>query len=629
MLETLRRGATGLIAKMLIGLLILSFAVWGVADMITGRSSTTLAQVGDLKISESEFRDAQQIQMDMIARQFGRRPGPELARPIAMSTLQRLMSGAAVEEHARRLDLAVSQKAVAEAVEAEPTFRGVDGKFSRSQLQSALDNLRITERQFIEDRRRDAVRTQLTETLAAAAIVPEVSIKLVHAFRNDKRKVSYFVLLPTADAKAAEPTDEQLKTTYEQSKGRFVTPETRRIGVLVLSADDLKKRMVVSDAEIAAVYEQDKDTFALAERRRIQQIAFPDKAAAEAALKEIRGGKSFADVAKAQGATDQDTELGVLAKSDLIDKAIADAAFALEKDKFSDPIEGRFTTVVLHVTAIEPGRQRQLDEVKAELRDRLATDRIGAEMQKLHDAVDDNKLKGKSLKEIGEALGVRYLEVPAITQAGTQPDGKPVDGLPDPQRLAQTAFQGAVGLESEVVELGDGGYAWVDVLAVAPQKQRELAEVRDDVKAAWQAGEADKALRGKIDDLVKRLDAGEDIAAIAKSVGAEVKSSEAFDRRTSVPDLSAAAVARAFTLAKGKAAAVASTDDKARVVMQVAEMLPAAEPTKEQADALLRELRQQRQGELVSEYVTGLRDTYKATYDRAMLDRLLGVASQP
>ena len=235
MLEKLRRGASGWIAKILLGLLILSFAVWGVADMITGRSSTTLAKVGGQTITETQFREAQQLQMDMITRQFGRRPGPELAKPIAIATLQRLMSGAAIQEHAEKLGLNVSNKAVVAGVEADPSFFGSDGKFSRSQLDSALNNLRMSERQFVEERRRDAIRSQLTESLASATVVPEELVKLVYAWRNDKRKVSYFPVVPAADAKVAEPTEEELKTAYEQSKGRYIAPETRRIGVLVLS----------------------------------------------------------------------------------------------------------------------------------------------------------------------------------------------------------------------------------------------------------------------------------------------------------------------------------------------------------------------------------------------------------
>lgn len=629
MLEKLRRGASGWIAKILLGLLILSFAVWGVADMVTGRSSTTLAQVGDRKITETEFRDAHQIQMENIARQFGRRPGPELARPLALSTLQRLMSSAAVEEHASRLDLSVSEKAVVESIEADPTFHGVDGKFSRTQLQAGLDSLRITERQFVEDRRRDALRSQLTGAMLAATAIPDGLLALTHGYRTDARKVRYFSLAPAADAKAPEPTEDQLKAAFEQARQRYVSPETRKIGVLVLSTEDLKKRLAVSDADIAAAYETDKSTYAVPERRRLEQIAFPDKAAADAALKEIAGGKSFSDVAKATGATDADVALGLLARTDLIDKAIGEAAFALDKDKVSAPIVGRFTTVLVRATEIQPGRQRPLTEVRNEIRDRLAGDRVGAEVQKLHDGVDDNKLKGKSLKEIAEALSLRYVEAAELTAGGTTPDGKPIDGLPDAQRIAQSAFQSAVGLESEVVELADGGYAWVDVLGVTPLKQKELAEVKDQVKTAWQDAEVAKALREQAEQLVKRIDSGEDIEAVAKSVGATVKASEAFNRRTSVPDLSAGAVGRAFVLAKGKAAAVTGTGDKGRVVMQVAETIEAPAPTKEQTDALRRELLEQRQSELLAEYVAGLREQYKATYDRAMLDRVLGVQAQP
>src|SRR6185437_3609303 len=112
----------------------------------------------------------------------------------------------------------------------------------------------------------------------------------------------------------------------------------------------------ISDDEIAKAYQDTKDSYNTPEQRRVQQITFKDKATAEAALKALRAGtKTFGDVAKETGAKDTDVDLGLVSKKALIDPKVADVAFSLEKDKYSDVVEGRFATVILRVTQIDPG----------------------------------------------------------------------------------------------------------------------------------------------------------------------------------------------------------------------------------------------------------------------------------
>ena len=113
----------------------------------------------------------------------------------------------------------------------------------------------------------------------------------------------------------AEPDESKLKELYEAGKTKFMTPEYRKFAALLLTVDGLKKQVVVNDEEIASAYEATKETYDKPEQRRIQQIAFKDKAAAEAAKKALTdGSKSFGDVAKDAGAKDTDVDLGLIAK---------------------------------------------------------------------------------------------------------------------------------------------------------------------------------------------------------------------------------------------------------------------------------------------------------------------------
>src|SRR5690606_29927271 len=132
---------------------------------------------------------------------------------------------------------------------------------------------------------------------------------------------------------------------------------------------------------------------------------------------------------------------------------IADAAFSLEKDKVSPVIEGRFATVLLRVTAIEPGVTRTFADVKGEVREKLARERAVAEMQKRHDEIDDGRAAGRPLAEIAKGLGLDFIAIESVDQDNKTPDGKTALDSPHAAAIIASGFAGAVGLEQAPVEL--------------------------------------------------------------------------------------------------------------------------------------------------------------------------------
>ena len=137
-----------------------------------------------------------------------------------------------------------------------------------------------------------------------------------------------------------------------------MTPELRKINVLLLTRADVKARLPVSEEEIKAAYEQDKEKFNIPEKRRVLQLSFPDKAAAEKAYAELAKATNFVEAAAKLGFKESDIDLGLLTRKDMIDPKIADAAFALKKDELSKPVEGQFAIVLVRVGEIVPGKQR-------------------------------------------------------------------------------------------------------------------------------------------------------------------------------------------------------------------------------------------------------------------------------
>lgn len=626
MLDSLRRGALNWFAKGLLGLLVIAFAVWGIGDVVRNVGRGTLATIGSSQITVDDYRQAYQDEMASLTRRFGRRLTSEQAKMLGVEqrALSRLISAAAIDHHARDLQLALSDQGMAEIIRNDPGFQGPDGKFSKELFQNFLRQIGLSEGRYVSTRRQEELRDQLTESLLSGLAPPQAMLETLYRYREERRVIEFFT--PDFDKliTLAEPEESKLTEYYEQNKARFTAPERRKINVLALTRDAAKQRTSVGEEELKAGYDADKEKFNIPEMRRITQLTFPDKAAAEAAYAELSKAGNLAEAIAKLGFKESDIELGLLAKRDMIDGKIAAAAFALPKDELSQPVDGQFATVLLRVTEIVPGKQRSFEDVKGEISDRLVEERANLELQALHEAIENDRYSGKPLREIAEKLKLPFLEIADIDRTGKTADGKPAVAEADAAKIAQAAFSGNAGIEAEAVELADGGYAWVDVLQVTPEQQKTFAEVAAEVKTQFM----DQQRRSEVSNLatkfVDRLNQGEAFEAVATAAGAKAEKTNPVTRSTSPPGLTANAVQQAFTLPKGRAASAPTTDGKGRSIIRVSEIIPAPAPTPEQTAALKTELNRQLQTDILAEYIAGLQARYGLSLNQEALKQALG-----
>lgn len=630
MLEALRRGVKGIFIQALIGLLVIAFAVWGIADVFQGRAQTSLARIGKTEISQDQFQQALQVEISALARQFGRRLTIDQARQLGIDqrVIARLVGTAAIDTHAQELGLYLSDATIADAIRNDPVFHGVGGQFDRNAFTEILRQNNLTEGRYFAERRAEEVREQLTETLAGGNVPPDYLIQTLHRYQGETRTIAHMTLDPEVAGKVEAPDEEKLKAYYEQNKRRFVAPEFRKVPLILLTDAEVRKQVAVSDEEMKALYEREKDTFATPERRHIQQISFPDRAAAEKAHGALKAAPSFEEGLKGLELKESDIDLGSLAKSEMIDAAIADAAFKLEKGQISEPVTGTFSTVIVRVADVTPGKQSTFDEVKDRLRDRIAGERVNREMQDLHDRVDDARAGGSSLKEVAERLKVNFIEIEATDKQGMTPEGKPALEHPDAARILGSAFEGGSGLDREAIELTDGGYAWVDVAGVTAERQKPFEEVQEAVKTAWMEAERRTALNAAGQKIVERVDKGDALEDIAKELGLEVKLAQPATRNQQPDGLTRAAVQQAFALGRGAAASVESADGKSRTIIVVRAIVDPPAATPEQISKLRQELSRQLQGDTINTYVGALQERLGHSVNQTVYRRAMGLETQ-
>lgn len=627
MLDALRRGAQGWLAKILFAILIVSFGVfWNVSDVFRGAGRGSVAHVGSEEISVTDFQRAFQNQIQSVQLEGGGRLSTEQALMLRFDrqTLDQLIAQAAVKSHADLLGLSLSDEVLAEGVRKDPDFAGPDGKFSRMGFDGLLRQMNVTEHGFLALRREDEVRRQISDALASSVAVPKTMIDDLNAWRDETRTIE-FVQIDPMKAVVADPDDAKITETYEANKADFMTPEYRKVAMLVLSAEALKSTVTLTDDELKTFYQENKATYDTPERRRLQQIAFKDKAAAEAARADIEAGKkNFLDVAKANGATESDVNLGLVAKDDLIDKKIAEAAFALPRDKLSEVIDGRFATVLVRAIEIQEGKISTFDEVREKVRDKLAGQRAEGLLQERFDLIEEGRNAGKTLKEISEEQKVKFFDIEAVDAKNLTPDGKTAIDMPDAAIALKQVFATGIGTQPAAVELPNSAFAWFDVLGVTEPKQKPLADIKADVKALYLDKEKTRLLNELAGKLAERLRSGEAFAAVAADAGGKAEVSDPIKRQMSPPGLTTEAVKQAFALPKGGAGYTATSDRASRIVFQVKDVIAAPAVTKEHAATLNKELSDQLANEELIAYVTGIRNKLKVSINEAELARATG-----
>ncbi|GJD48858.1 Peptidyl-prolyl cis-trans isomerase D [Methylobacterium crusticola] len=630
MLQGFRAASQSWLGKIVVtvvfGLLIAGLAIFGIGDIFRGGGSTTVATVGSTPIPAESLRTAYQNQIQRLSRQSRRPVTPDQARAIGLDrqVLSQLITEASLDQKARELGLRIPDAAVIRLIQEEPAFKGPGGAFDVGTFRDTLRQAGLTEPGFVQEQRAVAARLQLADAITVDLPVSLAAREAIHRYTTERRAAGYLVLPASAAGEIPAPTDAEVAAFHAERKSAFRAPESRSVSLLVLDPAALAKPDAVPEADARARYEAETARFGTPEKRTIQQIVFPNDADAAAALARIRGGDAaFEAVAAERGLDPKAVELGTYTKAELFDPAVAEAAFALAQDSVSEPVKGRFGTVLLRVTRIAPGAVKPFEEVAGEVRTEVARDRARDALEKVHDAIEDQRAGAKPLADIARDQGLALLEVPAIDAQGRDSQGKAVEGVPDKDAVLAAIFRSDMGADNEALRTRSGGYVWYDVTKVDPAHDKPLAAVRDEVAAQWRAEEVSRRLAAKAREAVERLDKGEAVEAVAAALGQEARGADDLARGRGKDALSADAVARVFATPVGKAGSAAAGDG--RVVFRVtAATVPPFAATAPGVASVEQQYRTALADDVLSEYIADVQKQAGVSVNETAFRRAIG-----
>lgn len=571
MLESLRgiqnsRPGKAVIA-VIMGLIMVSFVIWGIGPVFTGFNANQIATVGGTPVTVDQFRQAYQTELQRLQQRTRQTITAAQAHQYGIDTqvLSRLVSEAVLDNQAQALGLSISDDQVARAILDDPDFKGADGKFNRAQFDGLLRDNGLSEQQFVREQRATYLRQELVQGLVGNVTVPQAALDQLHRFGEETRSLDLVAMQPSMAGPLPAPDPAVLEKFFDDRAAAYRAPEVRKLVILPILPAAVAKPGEVSEADVERLYDQVRDSrFTAPEIRTLRQIVFPSEGDAQAAAARIKAGASFAEVAAERKLSGKDVDLGAVTKDQVHEKPVAEAAFALPEGGTSDAVKNAFGATVVHVVKVVPAVVKPLAEVAENLRDDLARGRAGNAVRSLRAKADDARASGKSLTEAAALVGLpaRTVEVDA---SGKDKDGAAVD-LPNGPALLKAVFASDVGVDNDPVPTADGGAVFFEVAAVEPARARGYDEVKERVDAQWRDEETAKQLARKADDLVKAVNGGQAMEKVAADLGLPLQHA-ADVRRAGGTGVGQAVATAAFAQPVGKAGSAAG-ESGARVVFK-------------------------------------------------------------
>ncbi len=616
------RAILGVVLVLIIG----SFAIWGIGDRFTGYDASEIARVGSGKITIDQYRNAFQTELQRQQQEQKRGiTGDEAKRTgIDRKVLARLLTDTLLDQQATKLGLAVGDDEIVRLIERDPTFvNPANGTFDQSRFKAILRENGYSEMSYATAQRRLILRQEVSASVAGGLQLPAIITDAVHRFQAEVRDADFFILPPAAAGAVAAPSEADLKSYYDAHTFTYTAPEFRKLDVLAIVPVNLVKPDAVTSDEVQKRYDEQKAARFEHERRIVEQLVFPDAAAAQAADAKIKGGEAFDKVVADEKKTPADVSLGTVGKPDIADPAISAAAFALKEGETSAPVKGRFGMVLVHVSKIIAGSTQSLMEVSAELKDEIAIIKARQLATEDTEKVEDARAAGKSLAEAAASAGLKIRTIDAIDAQGRDKDGKPVAGLIAGPQLLKAAFAAELNSDSDVIRTDQGGSEWFAVTQIDTAHQLPLAEVKAKVETAWRMEEVVRKLAAEGDRIVKAIDGGETLAAAAASAKQPVMQARNVTRG-GAPELPSVEASALFDHPVGKAGSV-SAQGRGRIVFRVeAARVSPVDPNNPEFKKLIDQVKNGFEEDVTQQYLGKVQAEVGVTINQKALATALG-----
>jgi len=627
MLDSIRRGTSSWIIKVLLGLLILSFAVWGIGDIFVGGGvNPTVATVGDQKITTSQLLENYQRDVNDMSQRAGRPLTLEQGKEFGLfeQSLRQMIVRATLTGVANDLHVTVSDPMVVEAIRNSAGFRGPTGNFDRIQFENQLRNFNINEKGYIELVRRDMARDQLIDSITTGATAPDWMAEQLFRYRLEGRVAELMTVTAASMPDPGTPSDEILTAYHSANSGRYTAPEYRAVTYVHLSPEEVAAEIAVSESDLKQVYDASRGSYVVPARKELEQLLYADEAAAKAGREKVVAGASMADVARETNAVNVGaTNLGAIAAGDL-PPLVALAVQPLDEGAVSEPVRSDFGWHIMRIAKATPEQTRSFEEVRADLEQMVKFERASESLFELSNKMQDELAGGATLEEAAQKISLHAKSIAAVDRDGRNPNGLVVAEVEEIAEALVPIFGAREKEVSDLIETSAAGYVVFRVDGITPAVLRPLETMRDVVIADWKIAERNKAAEKRAAELVTRLGEARTMEAVAREANTSVRTSPALTRQGPLTDsaVSPQLLANLFEAKVGDYLTAPAADGNGFVIARLKEIQAPTAEGDSRMTGLRRNLETAIANDILAQFETAARSELSVTVNRSVVDSI-------
>ncbi|WP_395648326.1 SurA N-terminal domain-containing protein [Terricaulis sp.] len=577
----MRTFTRSIVAYLLLFILVIAFAMWGINDVFRSVGGNNLAEVNGVAIAPARLTreleltlQSQRLQGRNVSQADAVRAG--LHRRI----LESLIARTALGVYAERIHIGTSNAQVGERIREIPrTQNPVSGVFDRNEYARFLREMRYTEQDFETDVRADLTSGMLLQSLTAGLRAPSSFGAMELVFNSETRTLSVAELPISAAGTVAPPTDAQAQAFYQENQQMFQVPELRTFSIVYARPSDFAARVSVPEARIREVYEQRRAQLTTPERRTFVRLSAQTEAQANQAAQRLARGEASDAVAAALGL--QVARGADQSRDQVSDAGVAELVFSTAPNAPPRVGRGRLSPwVVVKVESVTPGSTATFESQRDEIRTALANEEAGNLMDAARNAFDDATAAGTPT---GQAAREAGLTVETFTNVAADGSGAPPEqqaALRGAPEILRTAFETAEGQASDFFPVEDTDIL-VAVDRVTAATVRPLTEVRQQVGQIYIVRETVRRLQERATAIQTAVEGGTPFAqAVSANRGAIIARSQSIDRASAAQGLPRRFGALVFSAPQGGVVSDMRPDGRAVLVAHV-ERIQRADPAQQ------------------------------------------------
>ncbi len=478
MLHFFRSKASSWLMKIILGLILLSFGLWGISGIFAGRANQQIvAKVGEVQIGKDYFLHVLQQRVRDANKALKGSASFTLEQAISLGIhkvlLNEIISKTLLDIESKDLKLTTDLSSIKALIKSDPVFLDKNGKFDRDKYEDLLKRSGITEEQLVHDKQKSLINMQLLSSVTALSNIPAtLSIEMFRMMSEQRYLKVYEIdaiqIAKQKDFKAMTISDSDLEKHYNANKEAYRVPEKRRGTILIINANKISKKYKFTKDEIQQAYEEKIGDYAVLEKRDITIWTAHDKKSAEALLQDI-------NKKRYKKHKNTETPMSNITQDDLQD-SVADAAFNVDTPTVVGPVKTEDGFQIIRINKIKPSRTQPLREVKAQVIDDLKQQKLTEDIANLTQQIEDEVSGGSTLEEIARNHELQ------IVHSGFFSKHEHAKAPQVSAEMVKAAFDQSTGEDGPVIEVNQNMLFIMRVDEIKEDHIPELSEIKQTIK---------------------------------------------------------------------------------------------------------------------------------------------------